>query len=45
MPSRWMSLLLLPALLAEVWSGAGGPADGSGKHKGTWRWKGDRSRE
>lgn len=45
MASRWMSLLLVAALLAEAQGGPSAPGDGSGKHKGTWRWKGDRSRE
>lgn len=34
--------LLLLVVLAEVLSV---PGDGSGKYKGSWRWKGDRSRE
>lgn len=37
--------LLLLVVLAEVLSGVCVPGDGSGKYKGSWRWKGDRSRE
>lgn len=44
MTSRRMPLLLL-VVLAEVLSGVCVPGDGSGKYKGSWRWKGDRSRE
>ncbi len=44
MSSRRMPLLLL-LVLVEVLSGVSVPGDGSGKHKGSWRWKGDRSRE
>uniref|UniRef100_A0A3Q3CV80 Roundabout, axon guidance receptor, homolog 1 (Drosophila) n=1 Tax=Haplochromis burtoni TaxID=8153 RepID=A0A3Q3CV80_HAPBU len=36
--------LLLLVVLVEVLSGVCAPADGSGKYKGSWRWKGDRSR-
>ncbi|XP_061575646.1 roundabout homolog 1 isoform X6 [Cololabis saira] len=36
--------LLLLVLLVEVLSGACVPGEGSGKHKGSWRWKGDRSK-
>ncbi|KAM7399080.1 hypothetical protein PAMP_018373 [Pampus punctatissimus] len=35
--------LLLLVLLGEVLSGVCVPGDGSGKYKGSWRWKGDRS--
>ncbi|XP_044058652.1 roundabout homolog 1 isoform X8 [Siniperca chuatsi] len=35
--------LLLLVVLAEVLSGVCVPGDGSGKYKGSWRWKGDRS--
>ncbi|KAL7400073.1 hypothetical protein ABVT39_006076, partial [Epinephelus coioides] len=44
MAGRRMPLLLL-LVLAEVLSGLCVPGDGSGKYKGSWRWKGDRSRE
>ncbi|GLD72301.1 roundabout homolog 1 isoform X5 [Lates japonicus] len=44
MASGWVPLLLL-VVLAEVLSGVCVPGDGSGKYKGSWRWKGDRSRE
>ncbi|XP_078140314.1 roundabout homolog 1 [Centroberyx gerrardi] len=43
MASGQMPLLLL-VLLLEVLSGACVPGDGSGRYKGSWRWKGDRSR-
>ncbi|KAI3353664.1 hypothetical protein L3Q82_004909 [Scortum barcoo] len=43
MASGRMPLLLL-VVLAEVLSGVCVPGDGSGKYKGSWRWKGDRSR-
>ncbi|XP_063763484.1 roundabout homolog 1 [Eleginops maclovinus] len=36
--------LLLLVVLAEVLSGLCVPGDSSGKYKGSWRWKGDRSR-
>ncbi|XP_067362484.1 roundabout homolog 1 isoform X8 [Channa argus] len=42
MAGRRMPLLLL-VVLAEVLSGVCLPGDGSGKYKGSWRWKGDRS--
>ncbi|XP_029372602.1 roundabout homolog 1 isoform X4 [Echeneis naucrates] len=42
MASGRMPLLLL-MVLAEILSGVGAPGDGSGKYKGSWRWKGDRS--
>ncbi|KAK5868860.1 hypothetical protein PBY51_009837 [Eleginops maclovinus] len=35
--------LLLLVVLAEVLSGLCVPGDSSGKYKGSWRWKGDRS--
>nr|XP_057936073.1 roundabout homolog 1 isoform X6 [Doryrhamphus excisus] len=35
-------MLLLLAFLGEVQSGASSPGDGPVKHKGSWRWKGDR---
>ncbi|KAM6933834.1 roundabout homolog 1 isoform 6-T6 [Xenentodon cancila] len=36
--------LFLLVLLVEVLRGACVPGEGSGKHKGSWRWKGDRSK-
>lgn len=43
-PGGQMSLLLL-LVLAEVLSGDCVPRENSGKYRGSWRWKGDRSRE
>ncbi|XP_026228615.1 roundabout homolog 1 isoform X1 [Anabas testudineus] len=43
MASRRIPLLLV-VVLAEVLRGVCVPGDGSAKYKGSWRWKGDRSR-
>uniref|UniRef100_A0A672FAR0 Roundabout, axon guidance receptor, homolog 1 (Drosophila) n=1 Tax=Salarias fasciatus TaxID=181472 RepID=A0A672FAR0_SALFA len=44
MAGRRTPPLAVLLVLMQVLSGLCAPGDGSGKHRGSWRWKGDRSR-